>query len=55
MWITGYINTPDDILLGVCTYTGKDEEGKDYKAFAIGILFFTVELCWHKTIENYYK
>jgi hypothetical protein len=50
MWISGYINSPDDMLLGISTYKGVEETGRDFKAFAIGIFFFTIEFCWDKTI-----
>lgn len=46
MQINGYINNPDDLLLGISTYRGQDELGNEFQAFAIGIFFLTLEICW---------
>lgn len=48
MQINGYINSPDDLLLGITTYRGRDELGNEFQALAIGILLFTVEFCWYQ-------
>ena len=48
MQINGYINSPDDLLLGISTYRGQDESGDEFQAFAIGILLFTLEFCWYQ-------
>lgn len=47
MEINGYVNSPDDLLLGITTYKGQSEEGNEFIALAIGILIFTLEFCWY--------
>jgi len=35
------------MLLGMTTYRGQDENGKEFIALAFGILIFTVEFCFY--------
>jgi hypothetical protein len=35
------------MLLGIATYQEVDEDGRECQAFAVGILFFTLEFNWY--------